>query len=389
MMKLRAVVVGVLSLAMAMMAPSCLRHTKTTEIEFGKITQGDRIEWSVSFGEPRVPTYQGGNNTEAIVEEMMKQPALFSLSASGETDVWTADHFGRAIYHFDGSKWSEAGNVDAWVNSIYASDPNHVWVGAEETAVDEQGEKEGTGRDIILFFDGKEWTQQLFFDEGEYGSGITDIGGSGPNNVWAIGDHALFHYDSRQWSTVYAKGDGGPFDRDHPDLVLGRLLVDRDGIPIIYTNEGFFYYQDDSWNALPELPKEGKPFNCRGLTGSLREGIWASGPIEELSVGGMYNKGVVFHYRNGRWELAYKNEEGLLGSCSAITPSTVVVAGNTSKEAAYGIDMKVAVIFFFDGSSWSEQGSIDGGTIWGIDIVDENTIWLTDGERVLRGEIKN
>jgi hypothetical protein len=380
---LKIVIVIILFIAVATITCSCMRKTR---VEFGKITQGDRINWSVSFGETLIPPYPGENDHEDTDTTDVEEPLLYSLSASDENDVWTAGLFGK-IYHFDGLSWTEEGSVDALVRSIYASDSNHLWVGGEETRVDEQGKEGGSAKDVIFFFDGNEWSQQLVFQEEEYGmNGIMSIEGSGPENVWASSFQTLFHYDGQQWNTVYTMGDGSSFDRLHPDLLIERLLVGADGIPVISTSDGFFYYRDDVWNALPDLPNQDASFKCVGLAGSLSDGIWASGPIGEgLEEGESPHDGIVYYYSDGQWETVYECGGSVLRFCVAVTPNTVVVNKHTFKET---LDLDTTSMIYFDGSSWSEQGSIDGVLIWGIDSTNGDTIWVSDGERILKGEIE-
>lgn len=375
-----------LFLATAFIVCSCSNVTRTGQ---GGISQGDRIEWSVSFEE--AAALPSDTDIEYHLARISRgdEVLLYSLSASDKMDVWAAGLFGQ-IYRFDGSQWLGIGKIDIIVRSIYAFDGNHVWVGGEGFRADDEGVEEGTGQAVILFYDGSEWSEQLSQEEiRQELNGMINIDGSSPTNVWASSFSGIFHFDGQEWRAVYERGDGSPFDETNPDVEIRKLLVGEDGIPVVFTTKGFFYYENEKWHALPGLPANGSNFNCFGLSGSLSSGMWASGPIVNMiGEGERSREGAVYHYADGEWKTVYESNDGALGYGTQISETTFLVAKTTYRETSKGMGVLTVTMLYFDGSQWSEQGSIEDVMLWDAESTNGDTVWISDGKRVIRGEVK-
>jgi hypothetical protein len=118
--------------------------------------------------------------------------ALYTLSAASSSDIWavggkTVQSTGLAvplIEHWDGVKWSVVHNLPGVGNAIlygvYAASPTDVWA-------DGQFGQGAPG--VFLHWDGSTWTKTPVPGPQEFNqvSLYAGMGGTGPDNVWAVG----------------------------------------------------------------------------------------------------------------------------------------------------------------------------------------------------------
>ncbi|HEV2371871.1 MAG TPA: hypothetical protein VGS19_06855 [Streptosporangiaceae bacterium] len=117
--------------------------------------------------------------------------SLYAISAAGPRDVWVAGGqaelgprgpVGALVEHWNGVTWNVARGVPhlryAGVDGVYAAGPHDVW------AVSSNGVQAS-----FLHWDGKTWSAQPVPGPKEYGLqyGYYGMGGSGPDDVWAVG----------------------------------------------------------------------------------------------------------------------------------------------------------------------------------------------------------
>jgi len=122
--------------------------------------------------------------------------AIYAIS---ENDIW-AGSYGDPM-HWDGKTWTDYWDKNGWVNMdpqinvIWASGPDDVFFGS----VDGQ----------INHWDGSGFTRMETPTEVH----LTDIWGTGPEDVWAVGFDLLggnrstvIHYDGKDWALIYETG---------------------------------------------------------------------------------------------------------------------------------------------------------------------------------------
>ena len=157
------------------------------------------------------------NNSPSMID------CIFSFS---ENDIW----FGGSPYHWDGEVLiSHASqfptgffDVDSHINEIWGSGPNDVFF---------IGNK---GR--IAHWDGNEYTMVTTQTD----LPLVDIWGSGPNDVWVIGwndyigRNVILHYNGSQWTNVYQTGSGPPYTNKE-----SYLTGDLTGVQVFKENEAF------------------------------------------------------------------------------------------------------------------------------------------------------
>jgi hypothetical protein len=128
---------------------------------------------------------------------------VYGIWGSSPSDVWAvAGGTGiHNLFHFNGSEWSIRPGIGGDLEAIYGFAQNDVWMGGND------------GR--IYHFDGHNWALAFTYKpEGTYISAISDIWGTAPNNIYAVGVIAvndgsdsyqsfLLHYNGTNWREIY------------------------------------------------------------------------------------------------------------------------------------------------------------------------------------------
>jgi hypothetical protein len=247
------------------------------------------------------------------------------------TGVWQGT--GSAIIHWDGTSWNNVTsptNVD--LNSVFMVDANDGW------AASSQG--------VLIHWNGTSWElystnagqnfNSLFMVDANDGWGVgSDIGhwnGTGwddvanpvdylysvsmvdANDGWAVGrDGAIIHWDGTDWNNVTS-----PVEYDLEEV----FMVDaNDGWAVGYA--GIIHWDGTTWNnvTVPE-------------------------PAFSLYGGYMFNA-ISMASANDGWAV-----------------------GGT-----YGIFGGEAHRYHWDGTSWTESNSGDGGLLNSVSMVDSNDAW--------------
>lgn len=120
---------------------------------------------------------------------------ISSIFALNENDIWVG---GPA--HYDGINWQFYREEDGWplfgssINTIWGSGPDDIFFGSSDGQINHW---DGSG------FERMDTPTEVH---------ITDIHGTGPNDVWAVGydlsiaKSTVIHYDETEWSLLYETG---------------------------------------------------------------------------------------------------------------------------------------------------------------------------------------
>ncbi len=276
----------------------------------------------------------------------------WSPMASGTTqnlyDVWgssPSDAFAvgdRVILHYDGTSWSSIA-VDYMLHGVWGTAPDDVYaVGPDGTVLHYDGSvwtamASGTTDDVtavwgsgannvfattrygdtighVLHFDGTEWS-------GVYGGqeGLRDIWGSGPGDVFAVGDAGtIMHFDGVDWTET-------------PDVTTRKLYgvwgSSADDVFAVGEWTEIQHYDGSAWTRISSE-----------LTYANLEDVWGSGPNDVFAVG---ESGTILRYDGSFWS---KMATGFTENCLSIWglgPNDVLVGCDGGKVLSY------------DGSSWS------------------------------------
>lgn len=138
------------------------------------------------------------------------------------------------LYHFDGKAWSEVAKTTIEISAMWSAGPNDVWLGTRSKG--------------IYHWDGAKVTE-AFAPSQSIGQLMRAIGGSGPKDVWAVGDQGdgtgpVRHYDGTSWKEM-----AGPFTNGHTiDAV--RAFAPND----VWVGGGYdqiHHYDGETWTTLP------------------------------------------------------------------------------------------------------------------------------------------
>ena len=203
---------------------------------------------------------------------------LQGVWSDGPKNAWAVGTQ-NTIVHFDGTSWavvSETARPVAAADSYYSvwGSGSDVWITGDATLIHCRSvticgvEASGGGalygvwgssasnvfavgaNGRILRYNGTSWAPMST----PTNRALVRVAGSGPSDVWAVGDSVVIHYDGAQWSTVPMTGD------------LQRLL---------------------SWVSLSSQ------------SAFLQIGLWVRGP-KEVYLGG--DNGLVSRWDGSRWQ---------------------------------------------------------------------------------------
>ncbi len=131
-----------------------------------------------------------------------KQTALYSIWGSSPNNVYAVGYClngNGQMWHYNGNKWEivslPLSSIFAFT-SIYGFSQNDVWAVGDKLYP--FSTPQGTlysDSSLIMHFDGANWTEEKNIN----GRMIFNIYGNSNNDVWALGDETLFHYNGITW----------------------------------------------------------------------------------------------------------------------------------------------------------------------------------------------
>jgi len=266
--------------------------------------------------------FDGGIWTEISVDTTIYQ--LQDIWGTSADNVFVVGHGGwgvEQILHYDGNGWQEISDgIFQYLFGVWGSSSNSV------VAVGWDG--------TILNYNGSSWTR-ICGDDASFG----DIWGSGPNDVFAVGD-GIWHYDGQQWSMMGSgttKGLSG---------IWGSSSTDVFAVGATGTIQ---HYNGVRWRSM----ESGTDYQLSAVWGSSSDDVFAVGSSNDTVW-----EGIVLHYDGEQWKnmdvggTAYIFLDDVWGSSA----NDVFVVGTST----WGAN----VTLHYDGNSWHE---IDNGTVrWGI-----------------------
>lgn len=188
---------------------------------------------------------------------------ISGLWVGGPLDIWAiAD--GVAL-HWDGTAWSSMSPPEPPPGSrrtnVWASSPDDVWFAAEY---------------FVEHWNGTGWSRSI--DLPEY-LRVTDLRGSGPNDVWLVGQLPRIEANSLVIPTSVVKHwDGAVWsDVTPPDHGLNVPVVVTSVAPndVWLSGNGVVDHWDGK--AWSTLVSEGTALSARAITGTGAKDVWAAG----------------------------------------------------------------------------------------------------------------
>jgi hypothetical protein len=205
----------------------------------------------------------------------------YEVDAIADDDVWAvgiAAGYGDAsstsvpmALHWDGSSWTDVdvplvANRHHELNDVFAVSSDDVWAVGDSRSIS------GTFRGVTYHWDGSEWSHIPSPIEDISQSGLDDIVGTGPNDVWAIGGAqdtgvVLMHWNGSQWNTM------------EPPLNSGGSLAAVAPNDLWATGwNGFWHWDGVSWTEVPaQVPNSSYVIRSGGMEIVGDCDIWSAG----------------------------------------------------------------------------------------------------------------
>ena len=170
---------------------------------------------------------------------------------------------------------------------------------------------------------------------GDFMSDLSDVWGTSPDNVWAVGFLYLgnsgtnvLHYDGKKWEAAnYFKTDlKGIYGFSETDI----WAVGSD--PIYPFRDALIaHYDGNSWSTKEIIP-DTEPLNK----------IWGTSSNDLFAVG---SKGIILHYNGSKWTKMQSGKSYSLQDVWGFASDDVYAGGGGNAES-------YAVLLHYDGSSW-------------------------------------
>lgn len=288
------------------------------------------------------------------VWEMYQSPTpyMHAVWSHSDNEAWVLSG-GWPVYsflHFDGTDWSFAGSVSERLDAIGGSSPDDIW------AVGEQGA-------IIRVSNGR-------YEEQRTGSivDLNDVFGFSERELWAIGaGGTLLRRSETEWQPIQA-----PTQQDL--TAIGG--ISPSDLWVVGARGATLHFDGKNWSNVP--------------TGTSRDlsAVWASGPAD-VWAGTRQVPGaptVLLHWDGTAW--SNWTGRGLSGSVFGFwgaAPNDVWAVGSFCDYFYPFNPWCVKTLSHFDGSDWTVDyvgpGAYSTGAlfaaIWGADSQD---IWALSGE---------
>ena len=294
----------------------------------------------------------------------------------GPQDVWFAAGSGRAI-HWDGRLWSDV-SVGEDITGMWAAAPNDAWA---------------VGLRHIRHWDGASWTDAV-----ETPEALATIDGSGPRDVWAVGERGqIFHFDGTKWISLtrstrirydalwvgdgvaWAGGEGGLARRDAtgwheaPPLFTENNAINAIGgtrATDVWAFGRFhepYHFDGTSWT-----PSNGATTAVFSVAAPAADDVWAWG-------------GALQHWDGTTWTKSSDAQiVGLWAPAKGVAWATAHPHVDGAKPATIGeLDYRKLILLRWEKTDWKEVGPAPGETIGGVG---PNEPWIGGQSEVQRME---
>jgi hypothetical protein len=254
-----------------------------------------------------------------------------ALHGSSPTNVWGVG-WPNTLVHYDGLSWSASPQATTQspqpaFGAIWASGPNDLWALGDKT---------------ISHWDGNSWTlvepalpQRLFA-----------IQGAAPNDIWAIGGAFNMHYDGQSWTSQSAGLDGG--------IYAVWPMGNGEAYGADNARTVWHYTAATGWVPVHTLGT--------GLYTDGPYGLWASGPNDVWFGGGN--------------DLAHWNGSTWTAAPGSGAPTHCAMIWGTGPNDVWNYFSNTA--WHYNGTSWTHDPFLDSKYVHDVSVGGPNDIWLVD-----------
>jgi hypothetical protein len=138
------------------------------------------------------------------------QTTMRSIWGTSPTNLYIAGHAsseGGGLWHYDGKSWSlanlstiQSGNeFGTDLSAVYGFSSNDIWAVGEHQYY-QNGLKSYTC--LVIHWNGSKWQEYPVASDTSSIGGLEAVGGSAPNDVWATGVNAVYHFNGSTWQNV-------------------------------------------------------------------------------------------------------------------------------------------------------------------------------------------
>jgi hypothetical protein len=257
--------------------------------------------------------------------------SLSAVWGSGAKDVWAVGY--QTIQHWDGSSWQTSPSPSG-AYSVWGSGPNDVFAAASDLGQ-------------ILHWDGSTWSYSV----NDPNIRVRFIAGSGPKDVWAVGEGAipsvgllqpsLFHFDGVAWTrtTLGTYSISGVWSVSPTNAWAG-------------TSEGvIFHWDGEGWSPWGDPVGYAAGMVWGGPSGE----IWASVP--QPTRGALHSE--VVRSNGTSWIVSETGTAETVSAGVTIGNTTWVVGGN-------GMALQRAIPLL-PGDAGADAASVDGSSDGGVE----------------------
>jgi hypothetical protein len=227
--------------------------------------------------------------------------AVGALFVSTST-IPPGDHpVGAVIEHWDGTDWSLVPNpasnqASTMLEMVDARSASDIW------AVGQLGGDSGKVVPLVEHFDGTAWRVIPTPAVGDP-AGLTAVSATGPNDVWAVGDHdetgapvpLVEHFDGTTWKAVTNLPDIGNV------ALHGVYAADPGSVWVIARDsQAVLHWDGKAWTAsrMPGPPELGLDYRYNAIDGTGPNDVWAVGRVTNLVTNALTSQ--VAHLSCGR-----------------------------------------------------------------------------------------
>lgn len=283
------------------------------------------------------------------------QTNLRSIWGPSSNNLYLVGHSSSSygtMWHYDGSGWE---NVDLFkdieqsahsLTEVYGSSPDNIWAVGDRFYNDYNNPGNYILKSLVIKFNGTRWIDQQLDGDDTIQSVWTDS----PDNVWAVGFKGLvYHYDGASWNKEILKPEIPPTEEfflrtfvKHNDqyMMLGTRYINNGAITTFYD----FRYTDNQWAAVDSftISESNYQYNWGGL-GFYSVGIYSVG-----------NR--LFSYGHGVYEYVGNSWQKILDP-----PSIMLDMYGNNESNIYAVGYQV--VYHYDGSSWQRLTNFDNPNI--------------------------
>lgn len=271
---------------------------------------------------------------------------LVIVSAISSNDVWAVGHYyiGTTVQtltmHWDGTLWTiinspNLGSGYNYLRGVYAISASNVW--AVGFACFSNCQPAADTQSLVMHWDGRAWSLVSVPNVPARNNYLWAVTASGPDDVWAVGEHnscygcvtqtLTLHWDGTEWEIIPSPNVGSSTNTVRGLATLSSTDVWAAGY--YYTGSIWrtliMHWNGSSWAIIPSPNVVGANNFLQSLSAASPSDIWAVG-----SWGG--NSGLTLHWDGAEWNLIESPQS------SGITYLTAVSASAADYVWAVGIN---------------------------------------------------